>query len=50
MKKKVETFFLYLLFIIIRVINESKNVVEESLKGTWKEWASRFCEIFLNKF
>jgi len=41
MKEKGATFFL-LLFIITRVINESRNAVEEDISGSWKDRASQF--------
>jgi len=37
MKEKKVTFFLFLQFIVIRVIIESGNIVEESLNSNWKE-------------
>jgi hypothetical protein len=50
MKKKEETFFLFLLFIEMRVKSESRNVLEEDLDGMWKGRSSRMYEIFQNNF
>jgi len=40
MKKKEATFFLLLLFIITKIINELRKVVEENVNGKWKDRAS----------
>jgi hypothetical protein len=46
MKKNEETFFLFLQLIIRRIINESKNVVEESLMTPGKNGLLDFEKYF----
>ena len=50
MKKKQETFFWFLLFIIMRIINESKCVVEESLMAPGKDGLIDFEKTFKLNF
>jgi len=50
MKEKEATFFLLLSLIIMRVIKESRNVVEEDIKGNWKDRFSQFKKYFKISF
>ena len=50
MKKKQETFFWFLLFIIMRIINESESIVEESLMAPWNKGLIDFENYFKLNF